>query len=152
MNKILMPLSFIVVVLGVLMAILFSFWSLYPYDVFEIKKLPVPVTEPENIKSGRLIFLDIDFCKYMDVEGKVERFLVSEREVIALPSYTDGAPKGCQEAQVPILLPYTILAQEFRITYKATYQVNPIRTVVEEFETKSFVIKPIVELPVEGGE
>lgn len=149
MKHFISTLSMIVLIIAIGLAVLLAYWFIYPYDVLEIKNEPTPVTEPENIKSGRLIFITIDYCKYINVSGVVERQLVSDREVIDLPVYDDTTPVGCNKIDVPLLLPYTILDQTFYIHYKVTYQVNPVRTLVEEFKTSTFVIKPVVELPIE---
>lgn len=129
----------------------YAYWSLAPVRVLKINKLPVPVTAPEEIQSGRLIFLDFDYCKINDTHGTVERQLIGERSVIILPTYPDTTPKGCNKVKVPTLLPYTITAQKFHIHYKVTYRVNPIRTTVEEFDTEGFTILPIKSLPIDNS-
>lgn len=129
--------------------VLIGYWSLVPVDILEIKKLPVPASKPSDIQSGRLINLRFDYCKYSDVHGVVERTLVSERAVITLPTYKEITPKGCDQVDAPVVLPYTIATQTFYIHYKITYRINPIKTVVEEFDTEEFDILPVKSVPVE---
>ena len=127
-----------------------GYWFFVPVRVLKINKLPVPVTNPENIKSGRLVIFNFDYCKYKPITGTVERQLVSDRLVLDLPSYPENTPVGCHKVDAPIILPYTIRTQEFHVHYKVTYPINPIRTSVEEFNTDKFNILPVVELlPIE---
>ena len=136
--------AFLVVLIGIM-----TYWAILPVDVLKINKLPVPVTVPENIKSGRILMLKFDYCKYTGSKGLVERTLVSDRNVITLPSYEDTSPAGCNKADVPTVLPYTIIEQEYNIHYKITYQVNPLREVVEEFDSEKFLLIP-VDVPIDG--
>lgn len=136
--------SVLVVLMGVLL-----YWAIYPTEVLRINKLPVPVTIPENIKSGRILMLKFDYCKYTPAEGVVERTLVSDRNVITLPTYKDQSAPGCDVIDVPTILPYTIIEQKYHIHYKVTYQVNPLREIVEEFDSAPFVLIP-VDIPVDG--
>lgn len=136
--------ALLAVILAALLVI--GYWSFVPVDVLQIKKLPVPATQPENIKSGRLIFFKFDYCKKVDVKGLVERQLISDRLVLDLPSYTDSTSVGCSKADAPIILPYTIRTQTFYVHYKVSYPVNPLRTEVEEFNTDKFNILPVTEL------
>lgn len=145
---------FVYVILGFIFAILMliAYWTFAPVDVLEIKKLPVPVTDPQNIRSGRLVILEFDYCKYHNFTGSVERQLVSERLVLDLPSYKDHTPKSCGQISAPIILPYTVATQKFHIHYKVTYRVNPIKTVVEEFDTVEFEILPVPLELLQKGE
>lgn len=129
-----------------------AYWLFWPFDVLTINREPVPATQPENIKSGRVIFLNIDYCKHSDAHGLVERTLVSDRMVIDLPSYQDRSPKGCGRIEAPIILPYTVATQRFHIHYKVVYQVNPLRKVVEEFNTTDFDILPVPISELQEGE
>jgi len=124
------------------------YWLVFPAQVLEIKKLPIPVTKPENIKSGRILSLMFDYCKHIDAQGTVEATLVSDKSVIMLPTYTERLPQGCSKVTAPMILPYTIIEQDYHIHYKVTYKVNPIREVVEEFDSQEFTLNPI-DLPID---
>lgn len=137
--------------LAILLALLglLTYWLLWPNDVLTINKLPVPVTKPEDIKAGRLLVLKFDYCKFNAAEGTVEPSLVSDRNVVLLPTYEDKTPTGCGKVDVPLILPYTIVEQKYHIHYKITYKVNPLRELTEEFDSAEFILNPlpISELP-----
>lgn len=121
----------------------FYYWTFFPDKILEVKELPVPVTKPQNIESGRILILKFDYCKHADVKGIVESSLVSDRNVVILPSYKEETPVGCKKIDAPMILPYTVITQKYHVHYKITYQVNPIREVVVEFDSAEFELLPI---------
>lgn len=138
--------SILILIFSILLLV--AYWLLMPVKVLEIKKLPVPASQPEDIQSGRLVKFTFDYCKYYDTHGVVERTLISERAIVMLPTYPEFTPKGCDVIEAPVILPYTIATQTFHIHYKVTYQVNPVKEVVEEFDTENFKILPVKSVPV----
>lgn len=129
------------VIIALIFALL-AYWIFMPVKTLAIQHLPLPVTNPEDISSGRIIVLRFDYCKYTSMHGRVERKLVSDRLTIDLPIYMESLQKGCHKLDAPIILPYTVATQTFYIHYHVVYQVNPLRSEIVEFDTKKFKLLP----------
>jgi hypothetical protein len=119
---------------------LIVFWSLAPDQVIEIKHLPVPVIT-KTVSSDQVMIQRYDLCKVADARGKVERTLVSSVAAVALPTITDTLNEGCiQDAAVPTLLPPQARPDRYRLHYKVTYTLNPLKTVVQEWDSEPFQV------------
>jgi hypothetical protein len=116
---------------------IFVYWNLQPNDVLTIRG-PITV-KPVVAKGEGAVTLHFNFCKNMDVEGKVQQSFVSNKTELLSPGILDRGPKACYKDQaVTILIPPQTLPDRYRIKYTVTYQVNPITTTVETFESEPF--------------
>lgn len=125
-----------------LIFVLLAYWIFAPIKTLMIKQLPLPVTKPEDISSGRIIVLRFDYCKDTNLHGKVTRQLISDRSAINLPVYNETLITGCHKTDAPIILPYTVATQTFHIHYHVEYPVNPLRSEIVEFDSAKFTIIP----------
>ncbi len=129
---------------------LFVYWSVAGNDVLEIHNAPVPVRSiREHPQADGVIILKIDYCKKMNATGRVRTSFVSPSREVFLPVSEDKQPAQCNAGQkdpieLPILIPKDLPAGIYRIHFRAVYQVNPLKEVIEEFDSKEF---EIVETP-----
>jgi hypothetical protein len=120
----------------------FFYWLVSNQDVLEVRNAPVPVSKvsPSPEVDGQVVFR-VDFCKNVEAEGRVRPSFVSNAKEVFIPTYTDKSDKGCQLYDVPVIIPRDLTPGKYHVHYRITYKVNPIKTVVEEFDSQEFTIQ-----------
>lgn len=133
--------------LGVISVILLvlGFWTFGARDVLEINNAPVPVrTILPNATADGIIVLRVDYCKKVKATGKVRTSFVSKTREIFLPANIDTQAPECyigdKAREIPIFIPHEIEPGEYKIHFRVAYQVNPLKSVIEEFDSKPFVV------------
>lgn len=149
-SRILYYFGAIVVGLLFLSIFLFIYWANASYDplVFNYKDkngnesrvLPV-LNKNKTVENGGYLALDADFCKTVDVEGNLEVYLVGTTTKTQLVYPKERGQKRCIHTPAPIKLPELVNIEPRHLEFKIIYQVNPIRTVTEEFRTEQFLIR-----------
>lgn len=119
-------------------------WSLADTNVLKVNNSPFPVrTIRQHAEQGGVVILNVDVCKNSSVQGKTRTSFVSETREVFLPVADEKLPKGCLNQEVPILVPKDLPADTYKIKFRVTYDLNPLKKgVVNEFESKSFEIDP----------
>lgn len=127
--------------------IVFAYWSLQPRQVLEVRNNPFPVrTIREHPTADGVVILKVDVCKHQDVVGRTRTSFVSPSREVFLPVAEEKLPVGCLKdakgnpAEVPVLIPHDLPGGEYKVKFSVRYQINPIKSVTEEFETKSFIV------------
>lgn len=138
--------AYVVVALAALTTGLMAYWGAAQYDVLDIRQSPVPVRPKEVSGPDPTIIATIDYCKKLDVEGTAVVTLVSKKTVLLTPAYKDKTPKTCATLEAALLIPPQATPDVYHYHWRVVYKVNPIKTVVEEFDTEEF------ELKTQGGE
>lgn len=127
-------------VVGVAVAIVLL-WLFAPNDVLKVNNSPVPVrTIREHPTADGVIILKVDFCKNTDAVGRVRTSFTSPSREIFLPVGEDKQAAGCEVREVPILIPHEIPGGKYKVKFRIDYEVNPIKTVTEEFESLEFEV------------
>lgn len=132
---------------------LLLYWVYQPKRVLEIKNQPVPIrTIREHATADGVVILKVDYCKNVKAEGRTRLSFVSASREIFLPTSIDRQDPQCAVAEIPILLPHDIPADTYHIHFRVQYQINPLRSVIEEFDSGSFEVvdqsgNPTVEIP-----
>lgn len=128
-------------VLSFLGVALMLYWALSKGEVLVINNDPVPVrTIREHPTADGVVILKVDFCKKVNTVGKVRSSFVSPSREVFLPMYDDRSDPRCQVAELPVLIPKDLPPGEYHVHYHITYQVNPLKQVVEDFDSKSFKV------------
>jgi hypothetical protein len=117
----------------------FLYWIYAPTDALTIKNAPFPVRIGSN-GADRVVILKIDYCKNLKATGQVRTSFVSRASETFLPMATDFQPPTCLNTDIPVLIPPTLPSGTYKIHFRITYKVNPIRTTVEDFSSKSFTL------------
>ena len=131
----------------------FLYWAFQPIDIIEVKNSPVPVrTIREHPSADGVVILKIDYCKKASATGRVRiSFYSSSREVF-LPVVEDKEKPQCGLIEYPVLVPHEIPSEIYKIKFRIEYKINPLRTVIEEFDSKEFeIVDNKVQLPVQKG-
>ena len=122
----------------------FIYWAVQPTDILNIKNSPFPTrTIREHPTAGGVIILTVDFCKNVDIDGKLRVSYVSDSREIFLPIGDERGHTGCAQVELPVIIPKDIPADTYKIKFRATYDINPLKQdVIEEFESKPVEVVP----------
>lgn len=120
---------------------IFLYWTYQPDDVLEVRNAPVPIrTIREHPAADGVVILKVDYCKKVSATGRVRISFVSKSREVFLPVGEDKQPPVCMLTEYPVLIPHEILGDTYKIKFRITYQINPIKTHIEEFESKEFEV------------
>lgn len=120
---------------------MYVYWVVQAQDVLEIKNAPVTVRMIKDTPQVKgVVVLHVDYCKKVDADGQVRISFVSDSTEVFLPVSTDRGEPVCREADVPILIPENITPDTYHVHFRVEYQVNPIKDVIEEFDSQPFEI------------
>lgn len=124
------------------LGILFK-WATASEEVLQIKNAPFPVrTIREHTTPNGVVIMNVNFCKTSDVKGTVRTSFISSSREIFLPVRPEPGPKQCLETEVPVVIPKDIPADTYKIKFRVTYDLNPLKkNVINEFESKEFVVE-----------
>lgn len=131
-----------VLVAAVIAIAVVIFWVNQPSDVLEIRNQPVPV---RTIRSAAhpegVVILKYSYCKNYNTEGRVRTSFVSQSSEIFLPVATDRTDKTCLDnIEVPVLVPPQIVSGKYKLHFRATYQINPLKQAIIEWDSQEFEI------------
>jgi len=115
-------------------------WLWQPSKVITIYNEPIP-TLKEAANVGDTIVFKIKYCKANGSTGNVNWYIVGNRTVTLLPSYTDVTPKSCNTVLDPVALPPQLKPGVYYIVWQVTYPVNPLKIDYTEFRSRDFTIK-----------
>lgn len=142
------------IVVGALVLIALSLgvffkWATANENVLEVKNSPFPVrTIREHPTASGVVILNINVCKNSDVVGQTRVSFVSSSREIFLPMSEEKLPKGCLDQEIPILIPKEMPADTYKIKFRVTYDLNPLKkNITDEFESKEFIVDPVTVSP-----
>jgi hypothetical protein len=121
----------------------FLYWQLASNDVLEVRNNPVPVrsVRPHPSADG-VVFLKVDYCKKVRASGLVRTSFVSPTREYFFPVSHDREDPGCHNTEIPVPVPHEVPNGTYHVHFRVTYQVNPLKSVVEEFDSKPFEVVP----------
>lgn len=136
--------AYVALILVVIMMGMILKWSFQSDDVLEIKNEPVPArTIREYPEADGVVVLKVDYCKKIAVKGEVRVSFVGISRETFLPTAEDKMPANCNNGhdepiEIPILIPKDLPVGHYHIHFNVVYQVNPLKEVVEEFDSQEF--------------
>lgn len=128
-------------IVGIILALL-AYWSLQKTEVLQINNAPFPVrTIREHPTAAGVVILNTDYCKKLDVTGRLRISFVSSSREVFLPITDERQEKGCYKSEVPVLIPKDIQPDKYHIHFRVVYSINPLRNqVIEEFDSQEFEV------------
>lgn len=118
-------------------------WSFASENILEVNNSPFParvIPDPTG-KTGGIIFLNADFCKNDDVVGEIRISYVSKSREVFLPISKEQSPAGCDKREVPAIIPLDLVKDEYRIKFRVTYDINPLKKgIITNFESQPVVV------------
>lgn len=132
---------------GSMVCFVLLYWMLWPYPLPLVVKnysftTPLHVETP-TVHAGDVLAFDFDYCKNVDVPGKVYRTFIDGQTVGMVPK--DGnLPVGCNNTvSRGTVIPDTIEPGRYFLVVEVDYQVNPIRTIAVKYATEYFQVVPV---------
>jgi len=118
------------------------FWGAQSTTILDIHNAPFPTrTIREHPTAGGVIILDTDYCKTRNLDGDLRVSFVSASREIFLPITKERGAVGCHKSEIPVLIPKDIPADTYKIKFRVTYDVNPLkRNITQEFESQPVVV------------
>lgn len=119
-------------------------WSFQDTQVLTVKNAPFPVrTIRQHLQDNGVVILSADFCKNSDVTGQLRMSFVSDSREVFLPEAQERGKKGCQQTEVPVIIPKDLAPDDYKIKFRIAYDVNPLKkNVMTEFESQKFTVYP----------
>lgn len=120
---------------------LFLYWLISGNDALQIKGKVA--AEPLVVETQKTITLKVSYCRTSWDEGRVIRRFVNETSEVLAPTVAGQLPRGCNsDFPIAIPIPDSVTPGKYHINYRITYQTNPLKTVVEEFDSEEFTVIP----------
>lgn len=127
-------------VLLAIMAVVVFYWNVQPTDVIKPNNAPYPV-RPIKVDPGGVEVVTVDYCKLQSKNGSVQIRFVGKKSMTTTVRYPERQTKGCNKANIPILLPAQLVHDTFYIEFNSIYKINPITTVTEVSKSQDFTIR-----------
>jgi len=124
--------SFIVIVFCI-----FMFWWLYPYPT-STQVQPYKVIN-KVVKQGDLLQYEMEYCKYTDTKAIVSRQFI-DGIIYSVPESTALLNRGCGKLLNSIEVPKNLPPGDYYMKSIVTFEMNPIKTVVNEYKTEMFKV------------
>lgn len=135
-----LSLAVIAVIIGIYLR-----WSFQSSEVIEVNNEPFPVRTLSEVSSPNgVVVLNIDYCKHQDINGELRISWVSSSREVLLPVITENLPVGCNQSELPVMIPSDLISDQYIIKFSVTYNINPIKNNVEnEFMTQPIDVSEI---------
>jgi hypothetical protein len=117
---------------------LFTFWIFYPYKPIAIHKISI-LNLDKKVLAGDYIVYQMDYTKYVDLDGAMTRKLVNEF-IIDLTDTITTNPVGTGVNRMIIPIPKYADPGKYKLRFTITYKVNPIRSVTIDAESEEFIV------------
>ncbi len=119
-------------------SVLLGYWALWPVKVAEFNS-PIQV-DKTVYRPGERITYTLDYCKYKDIGGTINRALVNSTRTV-FTEITGNMAIGCRVTKVSdLVIPDYMDDGDYHIEASIEYQVNPIRTEIVKWQTEQFKI------------
>lgn len=126
--------------IGISIVILLYWLYSVPAQVISVSKSPIPVTTP-TAQPGGYVILRYGYCKHVKSTGRVVIGLVGQTSQLNLPTGYESSKRGCyNDLQVPLPVPPLATPGKYHFHFRATYQVNPLKSVTQDYDTQSFMV------------
>jgi len=137
-NKIINCISFFTIFAAFGLLVTFFYWLLFPYKPLVVNKNPS--VYPSEVRAGDILFLELDYCKNMDLPVTIRRRFI-DGLVYSLPEITTAENKtGCRVQKILLDAPEKLPEGEYRLDTDFVYKVNPIREVTVHAESEKFTV------------
>ncbi len=136
---ILLALLIIAIGLGVIFR-----WSFEDTNVLVVKNSPFPVrTIRAHLQDNGVVILNADYCKNLDITGKLRMSFVSTSREVFLPLADERGPKGCNKVDIPVIIPKDLIPDTYKVKFHVIYDINPLKqNIASDFESKEFTVYP----------
>lgn len=128
-------------VMTALAAALLLYWSFADEEVLTVNNAPFP-SRTVTSEIDRYVILNVDYCKNIEVTGKLRMSFVGKTSEVFLPIVDEKLPEGCKITDAPIAIPKDITPDTYKVRFRVVYDINPLKQdIVSEFESREFEVK-----------
>jgi hypothetical protein len=117
-------------------------WLYYPVNIVDFYNEPCPIlNDGGKVKRGEYLEYMVTYKKFVNIPAQVSRSLINDR-VVALTCET-GALKpnsGKHNTIIRVFIPFNVFPGKYKLVTNMTYHVNPLRSIIESYETDWFEV------------
>lgn len=118
----------------------FTYCLIFPTKVITFGNADSIKVDKTSYKVGDTIVYTLNYCKYVDVPGELNRSLVNHI-VIAFSDVNSSLPLGCHSIlKNDLVIPGGIESGTYHLETTATYQVNSFRTMSAHWKSVDFKV------------
>lgn len=145
-RKLLYTLSTCIIVFAIGFMLLIVFWLVYPYKTADLEAPVEILNKNHEVTIGDNIILKVRATKYSNVAPTRSEFIICDDG--SLTFMEPGTTKNLPIGTYTITNDYNIVPQKLsvgsscRYHFRYGYKVNPIREIVKEWVSDSFLIIP----------
>lgn len=104
----------------------------------DISPNPIPVLT-KTVSPNGYVVLNYTYCKNVNTVGRIVISLVSDNVQLIIPVVYERNPRKCESnIKVPIPIPPQATPGEYHFHFRATYQINPLTSIIEDYDTQNF--------------
>lgn len=133
-------LTFVMLTIIVLTAL---FWTIYPYQVSDVK-VPIKILNTnQQIKIGQPIEMELQVSKPNDIKPDGTVFITcNDGNLVTMNSSIANLPKGdYRVVNDKYLLPSKVMiGAKCHFNFRNVYQVNPIRSITKDWFSQEFEV------------
>lgn len=116
------------------------YWLLWPAHVLTVVGQDAILNSGQMVVAGQAVIYRVAYCKYTDKQAFLSRSLVGS-VLYGLPQSTNNIPPGCRTAiSQNTIIPTGVAPGIYHLELRATYQINPLRSVSVESRTQDFIV------------
>jgi hypothetical protein len=119
-----------------------AWWMYYPVNVVDFFNEPCPILNPDGkVKRGEYLEFSVEYKKFINYPAQVSRSLVNDR-VVTLTCETGSLKpnNGKHKTNIRVFIPLNVFPGKYKLITTMTYQVNPLRHIIESYETDWFEV------------
>lgn len=138
--------SWFVISFTLMFMLLIIFWLVYPYKTAYLKE-PIEVLNKDNeVAVGEPLYLKVEVVKYAEVYPERTEYISCDDSTLSFiePSGIKNVPPGTYTIyNNDVIIPAKLTpGTTCRFHFQYAYRVNPIRVVVNEWNSEPFLILP----------
>lgn len=141
MNKSTILLIWATLLTAFLLMLYVFYLLIYPIKTIEVLNEPMPVI-PQQVKRGEDFSVEVHYIKYVEADIHTDRSIECEDgNLVTLTPINRNFPLG----ENTIIINHTTIPEKTslgmcKLVYVVHYKLNPLRTVVNKFETDWFEV------------
>lgn len=144
-DRILTKLSFVIIGFAVAFITTLAYWSFQPDRIASQDGMIISFVENEAY-AGQVLKVKLTYCKEIDGPVQFTRSFISKSTEVNNPALTDVTGKGCiKDRIVDVPVPEQAATGSYRLKYHLTAQVNPLKTVNEDYYSEEIKIIGIAD-------
>ena len=140
-KRIIATLKMLVMVALLSYALLVCWWLLYPYNVIDVYSITIMNPGKKVVQGGTLIYA-IDYQKYADIVGTVSKKLINDYTIMYSDSPGMNVPGPRRTEKIPLPVPEYASPGKYRLMWRVSHPVNPMRSIVETAYSDEFEVTP----------